>query len=295
MESHNWISFHKMHLILEQLSQDAPGTENSTSCKMFPPEQHPSPHDRPPVHIHPSEFTAASFNAGPYQTIGMPCDGQNQPGRTPPSSVPGHRPLVDSPSPSDLSNLTLEASGNHGVTPTAEGSSSGTNSVGAGIMPELRHGAMALPVHHNLSHSQPMAQVQQHAPAASPIALKQRVVKRIRPPPKVLCPKCDAGFHAPKALKRHEEDCHSEKKNCDYPGCDYTYIGKRKLEVHLQKRHGKAPRRRATRTQGSTLASIVTVLNREAPDSQTCSPASQLTEPESMSGLEFPFLDVFAT
>ncbi|KAH9958088.1 hypothetical protein BGW80DRAFT_169585 [Lactifluus volemus] len=174
------------------------------------PQQYPSPHDQPPVHTHPS-------------------------------SVPDHRPLVDSPSPSDLPNLTLfEESGNHGVIPTVVGSPSGTNSVGAGITPELFHGAMAPPVRHNPSPSpsqpQSMAQFLRQALGASRIAPNQGVVKRARPPPKVWCPKpgCKRGFHAPKALNRHLEDCHSEEKNCYHSGCDFSYIGKRKLEAHLQ-------------------------------------------------------------
>ncbi|KAH9958087.1 hypothetical protein BGW80DRAFT_1377414, partial [Lactifluus volemus] len=35
---YQWLSFHKMDQIIEQISQDPPGTENSTSCKTFPPE-----------------------------------------------------------------------------------------------------------------------------------------------------------------------------------------------------------------------------------------------------------------
>jgi hypothetical protein len=212
------------------------------------PQQHSSPHDRPPIHTHHSDPTATSSNAAPYQAISIPCDGQNQPGITPPSSVPDHRPLVGLLSPSNLPNLTLfEASGNHGVTP-AVGSPSRTNSVGAGIMPELRHDAIiAPPVHHNLSQPPPppppqrqsMAHVQQHALAASPIAPNQGVAKRVRPPPKVWCHECKAGFHAKKALNRHLDDCHSEEKKCIHSNCDFTYVIKRKLEDHLQKIHGK--------------------------------------------------------
>jgi hypothetical protein len=204
------------------------------------PQRYPSPHDRPLVHTHPSDSTAASSNAGPYQTIGIPCDGRNLP------------------------NLTLfEASGNYGVTPAGVGSSSGTNSVGAGIMPGLQvseiyklcHRPMALPVHHNpsQSQSQSMAQFQQHALAASRIAPNQGVVKpeRARPSPKVWCPEpqCKGGFHAKKALNRHWDDCHSEEKKCYY--CNFTYVGKRKLEAHLQKMHGKAPPSRRRRPSNS--------------------------------------------
>jgi hypothetical protein len=230
------------------------------------PQQYPSPHDQPPVHTHPSDFTAALSNSGPYQTVGIACNGQNLPGITPPSSVPDHRPLIDSPSPSNLPNLT----GNHGVIPAVVGSPSGTNSVGAGITPELFHGAMAPPVRHSPSPSpsqpQSMSQFQQQALAASRIAPNQGVVKRARPHSKVWClkPGCKKGFHATKALNRHLEDCHSELKNCYHSGCDFSYVGKRKLEAHLQKFHGKVPPTRAPRTQAV-----------EVPDSQTC--------PESMS------------
>ncbi|KAH9958092.1 hypothetical protein BGW80DRAFT_1377451 [Lactifluus volemus] len=206
--------YEEWDVFLAQYYQYAPGMASHETL-------HPSSHDRPPVHIHTSDFTAASSNAGPYQrAIGIPFD-------------------VDLPSPSDLPNPTLfEESGSHGVT-----SPGGTNSVGAAIIPDLQvlgiyklcYGAMAPPVHHNPSQSQSqpqsMAQVQQH---------------RIRPPPKVWChkPQCKAGFHAKKALNRHLEDCHSEKKKCHYPDCNFTYVGKRKLDAHLQKIHGKAPRRR---------------------------------------------------
>ncbi|KAH9958084.1 hypothetical protein BGW80DRAFT_1565088 [Lactifluus volemus] len=139
---------------------------------------------------------------------------------------------------------------------------------------------MAPPVHHNPSQSQPMAQVQQHASAASPIAPNQGVVKRIRRPPKVWCPKpqCAVGFHAKKALNRHLEDCHSEKKKCYYSGCTFTYVGRRLIFKSFTERLlDNAP---------------LEFKGVEAPDSQTCPPPPQLTEPESMSGLEFFLLNI---
>ncbi|KAH9958079.1 hypothetical protein BGW80DRAFT_1377375 [Lactifluus volemus] len=58
------------------------------------------------------------------------------------------------------------------------------------------------------------------------------------------CRFCERNFHAVKALNRHMDDIHSEEKKCYHVDCDFTYIGKRKLENHLVKRHGKLPRRR---------------------------------------------------
>jgi len=58
------------------------------------------------------------------------------------------------------------------------------------------------------------------------------------------CRFCERNFHAVKALNRHMDDIHSEEKKCYHVDCTFTYIGKRKLENHLIKRHGKPPRRR---------------------------------------------------
>jgi hypothetical protein len=96
------------------------------------------------------------------------------------------------------------------------------------------------------SQSQLLAQVDQHTSAAPQVAPNQvsDVDQRWKP----WCYICDKGFHARKALTRHNDDCHSLPRSCKYPDCNFTYTGSRKLQNHLQNVHAHPPppsRRRA--------------------------------------------------
>ena len=89
------------------------------------------------------------------------------------------------------------------------------------------------------SQSQSLAQVDQHTSAAPQVAPNQ--VSDVDQRWKLWCLICDKGFHAPKALTRHNDDCHSSPRSCKYPDCNFIYIGSRKLQKHLQHAHAHLP------------------------------------------------------
>ncbi|KAH9963414.1 hypothetical protein BGW80DRAFT_1463194 [Lactifluus volemus] len=55
--------------------------------------------------------------------------------------------------------------------------------------------------------------------------------------PECKCVVCGKVFHAQKAITRHFDDVHSEKRKCPQPECAEMIRGKRKLEVHLKNAH----------------------------------------------------------
>jgi hypothetical protein len=187
----------------------------------------------PPVRTHSLDSTVASFNAQSYQTTDISRNGQTISGNffSPHRTVPDTTPTGVEPQ--------RQASTN----PTCIPSTMSPQTFVVNVNTD--HNPMALSVHHELSQSQSTAQALQHTSTASRLALKTRQ------DPKAWCSHCNRSYHARKALNRHMDDMHSEKKNCGYPHCNFTYKGKRKLEAHLQKAHGKAPpsRQRAARTQ----------------------------------------------
>jgi hypothetical protein len=212
-------------------------------------QEHASLHDSSPGHAYRADSGARCFNVELYQAINPPCSGRIQRGRTSPcASSPGSS--MD-PSSSRKGNFFL-----HHCTFTEEYSATPAEAAEAaepdeltskanpsGIMPTLS--AQVTVTHVDPGHGRmtPSAcysessQSYQHT-SATP-SVKPNWGVEIGEDLGTWCFDCERTFHARKALNRHNDDVHSEKKKCYYLNCKFTYIGRRKLQNHLHKVHGK--------------------------------------------------------